>query len=287
MYSGFLNLNKPLGITAHDCVARVRKQLQQKQVGHSGTLDPGASGVLPIGLGKATRLLRFLRPGKSYRAVIEFGTTTDSDDLDGEILTRYPCPGLSLSTVEAELGRFSGKIWQRPPSFSAIQVGGKRLYELARGGQAVVAPLRQVEIDQIQVLNWQAGEFPRLELRIDCGSGTYIRAIARDLGIAVGCGGVLAGLCRTKSNGFELAESLTFEQIDPAQIMPSDRPLTHLPAVSLESDQARRWLHGQSLTYSVGYHYQGYKRVYNEVDQFLGIAEQRQEQLYPTVVLLT
>ncbi|MDX1976815.1 MAG: tRNA pseudouridine(55) synthase TruB [Pseudanabaenaceae cyanobacterium bins.68] len=284
MYSGFLNLNKPLGITAHDCVARVRKSLNQKQVGHSGTLDPAATGVLPIALGKATRLLRFLPPGKSYTALIEFGTTTDSDDLDGQILTRQPCPDLSLAAVEFQLEQLIGKIWQRPPSFSAIQIGGKRLYDLARSGEIVVAPLRQVEIEQIQLLNWQLGDFPRLELQIDCGSGTYIRAIARDLGAALGCGGVLAGLCRTRSNGFSLEESLTFEQIYPDQIMASDRPLAHLPEAKLEPEQTRRWLHGQVLAYP-DLSFQGYKRVYNDIGEFLGIAEQRQDQLYPTVVI--
>jgi len=294
--SGFLNLNKPLGITAHDCVSQVRKLLRQKQVGHSGTLDPAASGVLPIAVGKATRLLRFLPEGKAYLAKVRFGVVTDTDDLEGKILHQQPCPNLKLAEIEALIPDFIGSIIQRPPSFSAIQVGGKRLYDLARAGEMVEAPLRTVEISSIKLLNWQPGDFAELDLQIDCGSGTYIRAIARDLGAKLGCGGVLAGLERNFSNGFQLADSLTFDRVQPEILIPCDRPIAHLAAYYLVGEQAKRWLQGQLIPVeptnnplndqiSSQINGQFYIRVYNEEGLFLGIGEQVQDNLCPVVVL--
>ncbi|MBD0336189.1 MAG: tRNA pseudouridine(55) synthase TruB, partial [Cyanobacteria bacterium Co-bin13] len=139
---GFLNLNKPAGLTSHDCVARVRRLLQTKKVGHGGTLDPAAQGVLPIAVGRATRLLPYLASGKAYQAVIRFGLITATDDLEGDILHQQPAPDLSLAQIQAVLPQFLGQIEQVPPRYSAIQVDGQRLYDLARKGQAVEAPLR-------------------------------------------------------------------------------------------------------------------------------------------------
>ncbi len=141
---GFLNLNKPFGWTSHDCVARVRKLLRLKRVGHAGTLDPAATGVLPIAFGKATRLLEYLPGTKAYQATIRFGVRTTTDDLQGEIITSAPCPNLSLAAVKTVLPQFEGKIEQIPPSYSAIQVDGKRLYDLARRGEKVEVPVRTV-----------------------------------------------------------------------------------------------------------------------------------------------
>lgn len=157
---GFLNLNKPFGWTSHDCVARVRKLLRLKRVGHGGTLDPAATGVLPIALGKATRLLPYLPGEKVYQATIRFGVRTTTDDLEGEIINSQPAFGLDLPEVKAALCQFLGKIEQIPPSYSAIQVGGKRLYDLARQGEVVTAPARTVEILQTEVLDWRPGIFP-------------------------------------------------------------------------------------------------------------------------------
>lgn len=133
--NGFLNLNKPFGLTSHDCVARVRRLLHLKRVGHGGTLDPAAIGVLPIALGRATRLLQYLSHDKAYRATVRFGVRTATDDMAGEVLAADPCPQLTLPEVQKFLPQFLGKIQQIPPSYSAIQVGGKRLYELARAGK--------------------------------------------------------------------------------------------------------------------------------------------------------
>jgi tRNA pseudouridine55 synthase len=250
---GFLNLNKSAGLTSHDCVARVRRLLKLKRVGHGGTLDPAAVGVLPIALGKATRLLQYLTHTKAYQARIRFGLTTSTDDLEGEVLSQTNAAGLELAQIQTLLPQFEGVIQQIPPSYSAIQVGGKRLYELARAGQPVEAPVRTVEVRQIEILDWQPGEQPELEVAIVCGSGTYIRSIARDLGAALDVGGTLAHLIRTASSGFQLDQSLTLEELADqiaAQTfcpMPPTAALSHLPQLQLEPDQTRRWQQGQPI----------------------------------------
>ena len=209
---GFIGIDKPPLITAHDCVSKLRKLLKQKKIGHGGTLDPMATGVLPIALGKATRLLRFLPEGKAYDAKIRFGIVTDTDDITGKLISDRPHPDLMLEEVQKLLPLFQGKIIQRPPAFSAIQVNGQRLYDLARRGEILEndIPLRSVEISEIRVLNWTQGDYPEIDVAISCGSGTYIRAIARDLGEKLGCGATLSGLRRTYSNGFDLKSSLSF-----------------------------------------------------------------------------
>ncbi|MFM7601150.1 MAG: tRNA pseudouridine(55) synthase TruB, partial [Pseudanabaena sp.] len=178
MFNGFISIDKPPSITAHDCVSRLRKLLKQKKIGHGGTLDPMATGVLPIAVGNATRLLRFLPEGKAYEARIRFGLVTNTDDITGEVISDRPCPKLTLAEIQKLLPLFQGKITQRPPAFSAIQVNGKRLYDLARRGEISESdiPMRSVEITEIRVLNWTEGDYPELDVAIACGSGTYIRS---------------------------------------------------------------------------------------------------------------
>ncbi len=253
---GFLNLNKPFGLTSHDCVARVRRLLRQKRVGHGGTLDPAATGVLPIAVGKATRLLQYLSHQKAYRATIRLGVVTTTDDLEGEIVSQKPAVDLTLAQVQQVLPQFEGKIEQIPPSYSAIQVGGKRLYDLARSGQTVEAPVRSVEVHQIQVVDWRSGEFPELEVEIACGPGTYIRSIARDLGAVLGTGGTLAALLRTVSSGFDLSNSLTLEQVADQMesqqfaLVPPLVALQHLPSLTLPEAETKRWRQGQKIDWA-------------------------------------
>lgn len=250
---GFLNLNKPFGITSHDCVARVRRLLRLKRVGHGGTLDPAATGVLPIALGKATRLLQYLRQDKAYRATIRLGISTATDDLEGETTATQPADWLSLEQVKSALALFQGTIQQVPPSYSAIQVQGKRLYDLARAGETIEVSARPVEVYNIEILDWRPGEFPELDVAIACGPGTYIRAIARDLGAALQTGGTLAALTRTQSCGFTFADSLSFDELE-AQLnqgtfhpIPPAAALEHLAVVTLPATNARRWCLGQSI----------------------------------------
>ncbi|MDZ8054001.1 MAG: tRNA pseudouridine(55) synthase TruB [Aulosira sp. ZfuVER01] len=286
---GFLNLNKPFGWTSHDCVARVRKLLHLKRVGHAGTLDPAATGVLPIAFGKATRLLQYLPSNKAYKATIRLGVRTTTDDLQGEIITSAPCPGLSLAEVKTLLPQFEGKIEQIPPSYSAIQVDGKRLYDLARRGEKVEVPVRTVEVFQIEILDWREGEYPELDIAIACGAGTYIRAIARDLGAILETGGTLAALIRTESSGFHLADSLTLGDLEAQlqtgtfQPIALDATLQHLPSVTLPAISAQKWCQGQRIPVTLDI--SGIVRVYHEEARFLGIGEVKGEDLLASKVL--
>jgi len=268
---GFLNLHKPSGWTSHDCVAKVRRILQQKKVGHGGTLDPMATGVLPIALGRATRLIQYLPGDKAYRATVRFGLTTSTDDIEGETIATHPTDGLTSERAIAALDRFLGTIEQIPPKYSAIQVGGQRLYDLARAGADVDVPVRTVTVSAIEVGDWRGGlgdgqgdrqgdrqsdrgEYPELDLTIACGAGTYIRAIARDLGEAVGTGATLSRLERTLSSGLDLTTSLTIEALADRVAAETFAPispnvaLAALPAIAIDESVARRWRLGQKVT---------------------------------------
>lgn len=278
---GFLNLNKPAGLTSHDCVARVRRLLRLKRVGHGGTLDPAATGVLPIALGQATRLLQYLPQDKAYRATIRLGVRTTTDDLEGDVIATESTVGLTLDSVLPLLQHFEGKIQQVPPSYSAIQVKGKRLYDLARAGEAVEVPERTVEIYKIDVLEWRPGELAEIDVAIACGSGTYIRAIARDLGALLNTGGTLASLIRTQSCGFHLPESLTLEELETQlqqetfQPIPPAIALKHLATVTLPPEETRRWCLGQRLSWSDSPTDASSStlRVLDEQSNFLGVGE--------------
>lgn len=294
---GFLNLNKPKDWTSHDCVAKVRRLLKIRKVGHGGTLDPLATGVLPIAVGKATRLISYLPHRKAYQAKVRFGIQTATDDLEGEILKTCSASALTLDKITPYLPQFLGIIEQIPPQYSAIQRDGKRLYDLARQGKMVEVPSRRVEIFDMQVLGWQAGEFPELDLSIRCGEGTYIRAIARDLGDLLGVGATLAGLIRTESGGMELKNSITLEEIaervesqDFALISPQT-VLTELPKIILDAETAQRWCQGQKIIVTEGENKLNHSlRVLKEDENLLGIGEiveiETIQRLMPKVVFL-
>ncbi|WP_035987557.1 tRNA pseudouridine(55) synthase TruB [Leptolyngbya sp. KIOST-1] len=250
---GFLNFYKPQGMSSHDCVGAVRRLTGIKKVGHGGTLDPLAEGVLPIAVGRATRLLPYLPEGKAYRAIVRFGLTTTTDDLEGEVLTQQAADRLTVDDITACLPEFEGAIAQVPPAFSAIQVQGQRLYDLARKGRAVTPPSRKVVIHSLRVQHWQPGAQPELTLDIDCGPGTYIRSIARDLGDRLGTGATLAHLTRTRSGGFSAEHSLTPQEVtdlvekQALELVTPAVALGHLPAIALSPEVARRWQQGQKF----------------------------------------
>ena len=241
MICGFLALDKPAGLTSHGCVSHVRRAYRLKRVGHGGTLDPAVTGVLPIALGAATRLLPYLPGDKGYRGTIQLGVRTTTDDLQGAVLSRQPPPsGLCPIDLEAALQPFRGSIAQRPPAFSAVHVQGQRAYALAREGQAVVLPPRTVTVHRLDLLSWDP-HMGLLELEIHCSAGTYIRSLARDLGEALGCGGALATLRRTVALGFALSQCVALEELidppppllDPLAVL-AHLPLHHLSAADLE-----------------------------------------------------
>lgn len=212
---GFLNLDKPAGLTSRDVVNRVQRLVRPIKVGHCGTLDPLATGVLVVCLGPATRLTRFVQDQpKTYIGKFRLGVTSATDDLEGA-LTEVPGPAVDASQLEAQLPRFTGNIQQVPPEYSAVKVRGKRAYELARRGAEVRLQPRSVTIWQLELVAFQ---YPEFELKMQCSSGTYVRSLGRDLGRAVGSAAVMTGLRRTAIGNFQVDNSLPVDALSPASI---------------------------------------------------------------------
>lgn len=213
-YNGVLLLNKPAGQTSHDAVQRVRRATGQRRVGHSGTLDPLAEGLLPICLGRATKLVRFVSLlDKTYEATIFLGQrskTFDREGVDPEEAPQ-PAPDLTVEELDRKLDSFRGRIRQRVPLYSGVRVNGERLYKVARRGEWIEPPEREVEIKELVLLSY---EKPNVRIRVTCSSGTYIRSIADDLGNQLGCGGYLAGLVRTGVGRMNLAAALAPEEVE-------------------------------------------------------------------------
>jgi tRNA pseudouridine55 synthase len=245
---GLVVVDKPAGWTSHDVVARLRRIYGLRRVGHAGTLDPDATGVLLVGLGRATRLLRFLtETGKVYRGEVAFGVATDTLDAAGTETGRQPMPGLAAADLEAVLPRFLGTIQQVPPMVSAIKVDGRRLHEMARKGETVERAPRTVRIDRIEIEGFTAGEFPRVQLLVECGSGTYIRSLAADLGEATGGCAHLAWLRRLQVGPFPVEEARTLEEIaeSPEKVLlPLVEAVRHLPRLDVDGETARGVAHG-------------------------------------------
>lgn len=244
---GFVVIDKPSGFTSHDCVGRARRLLGTRRIGHGGTLDPAVTGVLPLAVGPATRLLPYLDGTKAYSGTIQLGMRTSSDDTSGSVLSQQSWPQLSAAELEQALAPFRGSISQRPPSVSAVHVDGERAHVRARRGETLELPPRRVEIHSLELKHWDplSGQ---LQLELNCSAGTYVRSLARDLGEALGCGGALASLRRTLALGFSLQqcqplESLSADTVllDPLEV------LGHLPQQQLESEQWLAWTRGQRL----------------------------------------
>jgi tRNA pseudouridine55 synthase len=244
--NGVLVVDKPAGPTSHDVVDKVRRALSLRRVGHTGSLDPFATGVLALCLGKATRLARFLGQGvKVYEARVRFGFSTDTDDLTGEPLGPPGSVDLDRGALEAACRDLTGDILQLPPSYSAKRVGGRRLYDLARSGVAVERQAARVSVFSVCVLRLLGSE---VELEIECSPGTYIRALARDLGQALGLGGHLAALRRTRSGAFTLNDAVSLEEVDVgSRILPLSRLLLDLPAVCVGAEGLDALRHGRDL----------------------------------------
>ncbi len=222
--NGILNLHKPSGWTSHDVVARVRRLLKIKRVGHAGTLDPMATGVLLVCVGQATRVAEYLMASpKSYRARVQLGVVTDTCDAEGAVMATAPVPDFTPEDLRRAMARFVGAIQQTPPAYSAIKQDGVPLYRRARRGEVVEPPPRPVTIHRIELLNWQT---PFLEIAVDCDPGTYIRSLARDVGEVLGCGATLAALVRTQSGAFTLDQALTLDAL--AEEVTAGRLADHL-----------------------------------------------------------
>lgn len=250
---GFLVVDKPAGWTSHDVVARARRLTGQRRIGHAGTLDPAATGVLPLAVGSATRVLEYLAgASKTYLADVTFGVETDSFDGDGRITTMRDASSLTRVDVEYLLQPFLGAISQIPPMHSAIKIGGRRLYELARQGEEIERPPRGVVISTLDLIDWQP---PVATLLVDCSKGTYIRSLARDLGAASGAGAYLSNLVRLRSGPFTLCGAITLGDL-AASALPwawtslavhPDAVLEEWPALLLDAADATAWSTGLAL----------------------------------------
>lgn len=253
MPNGLLILDKPAGMTSHDVVNFVRRQLRIRRVGHTGTLDPLATGVLLVLVGPATRLAQFITAErKSYRAVIRLGEATTTYDAEGGVTARQPV-NATRDAVAAALAGFQGAQTQIPPMYSAIKIQGQTLYKLARQGQEIERPARDVTFSRLELRDWTS---PDATVDVDCSAGTYIRSLAHDLGQTLGCGAHLRALTRTAVGPFTLAQARSLEEVAAlaetgalaeAVISPS-AALPETPAVSLDAETLARVRHGQTVT---------------------------------------
>lgn len=286
--NGFINIHKPAGLSSAAVVGVMKRLTGEKRIGHAGTLDPEAAGVLPIMLGRATRLFDYLvDKEKEYEAVCAFGTATDTQDATGEVTARgedYPDPARILQ----EIPKLTGDIRQKPSMFSAIKVGGRHLYDLARRGESAEVPERTVHVERIEIL----GEEPEhaVRLRIACGRGTYIRSICDDLGKLCGCPAHMRSLIRTRSGFFTLDGALTLEEARELaeegklgqRLIPMDAPIQHLRRMDAPSGLARMVAAGAKLPLNrmsgEEPEENGVTRIYLE-NAFWGMAERRGDQL--------
>lgn len=278
--TGVLSTAKPSGVTSFDVVAAVRRAMRVRRVGHAGTLDPDAVGVLPILIGEATKLMPYLvDQDKEYRVTARLGVTTDTLDLGGRMVASRPVEGLSRTAVEQAAARFVGRIRQRPPMYSALHHEGQRLYELARRGVEVDREPRDVVVHEIMVEDVGAES---ATLRIVCGKGTYVRVLVSDLGDALGFGAAVERLVRTRVGPFPLADAVGWDEIlagTPvtlgARLLPPEAALVHWPAVTLGSEAARAFAHGQSVPAGplAGTPATRYARVHEPSGALLGVGE--------------
>lgn len=280
---GILNLYKPVGPTSHDMVYAVRRATRQKRVGHAGTLDPAASGVLVMALGQATRVVEYLMDhDKRYCAEITLGYSTDTYDATGTPTSAPVEVPFTEYEIATALASFVGTIEQVPPAYSAIKVAGKPLYKVARAGQATSIEPRQVQVYAIELCDWRP---PKLTATIHCGKGTYIRSIAHDLGQRLGCGAHLSGLVRLASGRFTLEDSVTLPELEHAVandyvdlvLYPLDEALIDLPAVIVSAASAQQIRQGSPWRGNQKPESHTYCRAYSENGDFLALMQQAQD----------
>ena len=288
--NGIIVIRKEKGYTSHDVVAKLRGILHMKKIGHTGTLDPEAEGVLPVALGKGTRLVELLtEKEKTYETLMRLGVSTDTQDMTGRILEEK-----DVSVTEEEIKKaaasFLGEQLQVPPMYSALKVNGKKLYELAREGKEVERKARPVHFYQIEILEMN---LPLVKMRVSCSKGTYIRTLCHDLGEKLGCGGAMEALLRTKSGDFTLEQSMTLQETEDAvksgtieeKIISVEEVLSSYPAVYAEKEGERLLANGNPLHEGLvkGEVRQGWVRMYTSSGVFIGIYQwkQNRQQYFP------
>lgn len=288
--SGVINIYKEAGYTSHDVVAKLRGILKQKKIGHTGTLDPQAQGVLPVCLGKGTKLCDLLADhDKEYEAVLRLGITTDTQDMEGNVLQESSVQ-VSEEEVRTCILSFQGEQMQVPPMYSALKVNGKKLYELAREGKVVERKARPVTFHKIEVL-WM--ELPKVKIRVRCSKGTYIRTLCNDIGEKLGCGGCMEELLRTRVERFALEDAVKLDEVQKAMeegtvdslIFPVDRIFDQYPTAKTTT-QGDLLVHNGNRLFSELLQEEpeaesGYVRVYDSEDTFIGLFEKKTDQLVP------
>jgi tRNA pseudouridine55 synthase len=280
---GVLLINKPKGITSHDVVQRIRRRFNLRRVGHSGTLDPMAEGLLVLAVGPATRFLQYLPlEPKRYEAVVKFGEATNTFDAEGEVTDSGQVPDDLDDQIAAHLPTLTGEIQQLPPMFSAVKKDGRALYEYARRGEEVERRLRTVFISDYS----QTGSPSEAErsFTVECSGGTYIRTLAHDLGQMVGCGAHLTGLVRTQVGKFHLKDAFELESVEPSDLLPLSESLPPMPLVELNEHQTKlvrdgRWI---QVTYDVGERQAG---LLNSDGMVISVARVEGRELHPECVL--
>lgn len=269
--NGIVIVDKPMDWTSQDVTARLRRVFGTRRIGHGGTLDPVATGVLPVFVGRATRAVEFFEHAeKTYETVLLPGVTTDTEDITGTVLSRKEC-AVTPEQVEAVLGSFRGEIMQIPPMYSALKVGGRKLCDLARSGREVERKPRAITIHRLTL----RGITPEgIALEVRCSKGTYIRTLCKDIGEALGCGGCMASLRRTSAGEYDLSQSVPLRELletehPESYLRPVDSMFTRYPAVTLSEKQETRCRNGNSFSVKLP---QGTYRAYGESGEFLMLA---------------
>ena len=280
--TGILNIDKPVGPTSHDVVRKLRWLLDKKRVGHAGTLDPLASGVLVVAAGRATRLLEYVvGQRKRYLAEIRLGQTSTTYDGEGEI-SPAQAVNASQDEIETTLSAFRGAIKQIPPMHSAVKQKGRPLYELAREGREVERAARAVTVYELEIVRWQS---PVLQLRIVCSAGTYIRSLAHDLGQSLGCGGYLSGLQRTAVGTFTIADAISPNSLTRNNVadfvQPPDRAVAHLPRLDTQAPAADALVNGRRIRRQEEDPDADVVRAYGPSGEFIGIVVARDAEWKP------
>ncbi|MDB5052040.1 MAG: truB [Bacilli bacterium] len=282
---GVLPILKPVDFTSHDVVAKVRGILGIRRIGHTGTLDPKVTGVLPLCIGRATRVVEYIQDlPKQYEAVLIIGLATDTEDMTGTIIKQVDQVDLSASIIVETINNFIGTIDQVPPMYSAVKVDGQRLYDLARQGQVVERKSRQVEIYNIEVMSMHLEiAHPQIKLRVKCSKGTYIRTLCTDIGQALGYPAVMSELVRTATGPIELAQCLTLTELAElaakgtvaSRMIATDQAISHLPAWKVSEQEAANALQGKAIQLTAAFHDiaddHQIVRLYSPMDSFLGI----------------
>jgi tRNA pseudouridine55 synthase len=275
---GLLLIDKPKGITSHDAVARVRRVLGTRKVGHAGTLDPMATGLLVMGVGRATRLLRFLGElPKTYEGTMRLGVETDTLDADGAVVRTAPSDAVDDASIAGAMEAKLGASAQRPPAYSAVKVEGRKLYDAARKGERIEAPARIIRVDDFDMIGRAGAD---VSFRCTVSGGTYVRVLAADVGVALGCGAHLVALRRTAIGAFSVGAATPPE--DPGEPLPLEHAVQHLPRLDLEAEEAKAASHGRILAPAA---IDGPYGVYDPDGRLVGIYRDDGSKARPIVIL--